>query len=225
MLTNGLFIPLRRPLIIYIGSQERCQMFKLLEKYQGLIFDLDGTLVNTMPYHLDTWQVTAKAFHFPYDRQWLHELGGMPGGGIVDLINDRYNLNLDRVKVSEFRMSTFNSLVEKGNPIKCTNDIVNHFFGEKKLGVGTGSPKTSAVEQLKKTGIYSKFDAIVTADDVKKHKPNPDTFLLAAHCMGVDPDVCVVFEDTSLGRLAAHRAKMDCVMLEGEQLNFYPCKV
>ncbi|MEZ9253518.1 beta-phosphoglucomutase family hydrolase [Vibrio cyclitrophicus] len=200
-------------------------MIRLLEKYQGIIFDLDGTLIDTMPHHLDTWRTTAEAFHFPYDRQWLHDLGGMPGEGIVDLINDRYNLNLDNVEVSEFRISVFNSLAERGDPISCTNEILNHFFGQKKLAVGTGSSRLSALEQLERTGIYPKLDSVVTANDVEKHKPNPDTFLLAANEMAIDPKLCVVFEDTALGKLAAHRAKMDCIMLEGEQLNFYPCSM
>jgi HAD superfamily hydrolase (TIGR01509 family) len=62
----------------------------------------------------------------------------------------------------------------------------------------------------------------VTATDVSNHKPNPDTFLLAAEKLKLKPQNCVVFEDTNLGKQAAHRAGMDCIMVEGDNLVFYP---
>ncbi|GEM81413.1 beta-phosphoglucomutase family hydrolase [Vibrio superstes] len=198
-------------------------MLEWLDKYQGIIFDLDGTLIDSMPHHLDTWKTTADKFGFPYERVWLHSLGGMPGDKIVDLINERYQLALIPSVVSEFRMTVFNNLSSRGGLIECTNKVLEHFFGKKKLAVGTGSPRASAIQQLQIMGIYPKFDSIVTANDVDKHKPNPDTFLLAAKQINVEPTLCVVFEDTELGKLAAHNAQMDCIMLQGETLRFYPC--
>ncbi|WP_140419025.1 HAD-IA family hydrolase, partial [Vibrio parahaemolyticus] len=58
--------------------------------------------------------------------------------------------------------------------------------------------------------------------DVENHKPCPDTFLLAADRLGIDAQNCLVFEDTELGKRAAHSAGMDCVMVEGNNLVFYP---
>lgn len=198
------------------------QIFTTLDKYQGLIFDLDGTLIDSMPYHLDAWCVTAEEFDFPFDRAWLHSLGGMPGDKIVELLNQRYQLDLSPVEVSEFRMMTFSAFASHGGPIPCTNKVLEHFWGSKKMAVGTGSPRVNALQILEETGILVKLDAVVTATDVDNHKPNPDTFLLAASRIGVEPRQCIVFEDTELGRLAAHSAQMDCVMLEDNQLKFYP---
>ncbi|MEZ9436920.1 HAD-IA family hydrolase, partial [Vibrio atlanticus] len=74
-----------------------------------------------------------------------------------------------------------------------------------------------------KTDILSKLDILVTATDVKNHKPNPDTFLAACFGMGLQPKQCVVFEDTHLGKQAAHAANMDCILVvEGNTLEFYP---
>ena len=49
-----------------------------LSKYKGLIFDMDGTLIDTMPAHLDAWEKTANEFNIPYDREWIHSMGGCP---------------------------------------------------------------------------------------------------------------------------------------------------
>ncbi len=63
---------------------------------------------------------------------------------------------------------------------------------------------------------------VVTATDVEKHKPEPETFLMAAEKMGLEPTDCVVFEDTALGKQAAHAAGMDCIMVTSEGLSFHP---
>ncbi|MEF1174561.1 HAD-IA family hydrolase, partial [Vibrio sinaloensis] len=88
---------------------------------------------------------------------------------------------------------------------------------------GTGSQRKSALALLKQTELLPKLDAVVTATDVANHKPNPDTFLEAARQLGVNANACVVFEDTELGKRAAHSGGMDCIMVEGDQLVFYPC--
>lgn len=93
----------------------------------------------------------------------------------------------------------------------------------KKLAVGTGSQRKSAEHLLTKTDILAKLDSLVTATDVQRHKPNPDTFLDACEGMGLKPKQCVVFEDTDLGKQAAHAANMDCIMVvDGTHLAFYP---
>ena len=96
-------------------------------------------------------------------------------------------------------------------------------LGNKKIAVGTGSQRKSAEQLLEKTNILSKLDILVSATDVKNHKPNPDTFLDACFGMGLQPNQCVVFEDTELGKQAAHAAKMDCILVvNGNKLEFHP---
>lgn len=57
--------------------------------YEGFIFDMDGTLLDTMPAHLTAWEATAKHFDFPFDVQWLYGLGGMPSAKITMHINKK----------------------------------------------------------------------------------------------------------------------------------------
>lgn len=191
-------------------------------RYSGFIFDMDGTLIDTMPTHLSAWQKTAEQFGFPFDQSWIHSLGGMPSFKIASEINKKYGLALIPEDVSRFKMDTFAAFDKHGETIECTVQVLEQYLGQKKMAVGTGSQRESAIRLLTNAGLVDKLDAIVSATEVANHKPHPDTFLLAAQQLGLAADACVVFEDTELGKQAAHAAGMDCFMVEAGALVFYP---
>lgn len=193
-----------------------------LSKYKGLIFDMDGTLIDTMPAHLDAWERTAQKFDIPYDREWIHGMGGMPSPEITLEINERYGLELDPKTVAAYKMQCFDEIENHGAIIDHTFQVLRNAQGLFRTALGTGSQRHNAMKLLKERNLLPLLQEVVTATDVTNYKPNPDTFLLAAEKLELSPERCVVFEDTELGKQAAHAAGMDCFLVVGDGFEFHP---
>lgn len=184
-----------------------------LEQYQALIFDLDGTLVDSMPLHLAAWEEASRQFGFHFDAGWLHSLGGVPSRKIAALIVEQQGMPLDTARVAEVKAQHYARMLEQARPFPAMLQLLKRWQGRLPMAIGTGSARSAAEAVLRNTELAGFMSAVVTADDVEEHKPNPHTFLLAARRLGVDPARCLVFEDTEIGRQAAEAAGMACVMV------------
>lgn len=193
-----------------------------LERYKGLIFDMDGTLIDSMPTHIEAWRCAAEHFYFPFNENWLYSRGGKPSQKVVEEINQMYGLSLIPAEVSAYKQKMFLELGYKNSRIDLTCNILEDYQSVKKIAVGTGSKKENAIQLLEQNALLNKLDALVTACDVVNHKPHPDTFLKACELMQLKPQECVVFEDTDIGKQAAHSGGMDCIMVTPKGLEFYP---
>ena len=155
----------------------------MYERYAGLIFDMDGTILDTEPTHRKAWREVLGHYGLQYDVQAMIALNGSPTWRIAQAIIELNQADLDPHALAR----------------------------EKTEAVGTGSESAIAEALLAHLGLRRYFDAVVAADHVKHHKPAPDTFLLCAQRMGVQPTQCVVFEDADFGIQAARAAGMDAV--------------
>ncbi len=175
---------------------------------KGLIFDMDGTLVDSMPLHFKAWQITAKEHGFIYKEEQFYKTAGMPTWKIVPVVNKKMGLNIDPETFSLRKEQVFLELLPNVKPIEPVVDLVHKYHNKIPMSVGTGGKRKIALLTLKMVGLDKYLDKIVAADDVVNHKPAPDTFLGCARLMGVEPARCEVFEDGDMGLKAAIAAGM-----------------
>jgi beta-phosphoglucomutase-like phosphatase (HAD superfamily) len=181
---------------------------KVHSKAKALIFDLDGTLSNSLPVHLATWNIVGKKYGFVFDPQILHEMTGRPTIEFAQRVVEQYGLSANPYEIMLMKQKLFWDMAHLLQPIDKVVSVVKANFGKLPMSVGTGAGRKSTKVQLETLNLMQYFDAIVTAEDVTSHKPKPETFLECARLMGVEPQFCQVFEDGVLGIEAAGRAGM-----------------
>ncbi len=189
-----------------------------LARYNAIIFDMDGTLVDSMGAHIQAWQQTCKFFGYQFEPEFMHGLGGMPTEQIAILLNQKYALNHSPELVTAKKREYWHAIGDTPSVIQSTYQVLEYYQGKLKMGVGTGSERKHAEEVLANTGLNKKLSALVTASDVIQGKPHPETFLGVANLLNVAPQDCVVFEDTEIGRQAAEAANMDCILVKNGDL-------
>ncbi len=178
---------------------------------EGLIFDCDGTLADTMPLHFLAWRDTLKRYRIALDEDRFYALGGQPTVKIVALLANEQGLDLDAEQVAKEKEQSFLTRLSEVKPIAPIVDIVRANVGHLPMAVASGSHRAVVFDVLKIVGLDDLFDehTVVGAEDTELHKPNPDVFLEAARRIGVAPEKCRVYEDAELGLEAARRANMD----------------
>ncbi|GLR72210.1 beta-phosphoglucomutase family hydrolase [Agaribacter marinus] len=184
-----------------------------LSKYKGIVFDMDGTLIDSMGSHLQAWEQTCQQFGLPFDRNYMYSLGGVPTINIAKRLNEKHGTAHNPSEIAALKKANWQVLDHNPDTISATVDILKDKHGKMPMGVGTGSERAHALELLENTGLLPYLDTVVSASDVTHGKPDPETFLTVAKNIGVAPQDCVVFEDTDIGREAAARAGMDCIMV------------
>lgn len=174
----------------------------------ALIFDIDGTLIDTMPLHFVAWMEASRKHGFPFDERTFLAMAGMPAVKIIETICSNHGLSLQVPSVAADKEAGFVRLIGQCKPIPEVVDIVHRCHGRLPMALGTGGTREVAWKSITAAGLRPFFDILVSSEDVQHHKPAPDTFLLCATRMGVEPHLCQVFEDGELGLQAARAAGM-----------------
>ncbi|WP_386697715.1 MULTISPECIES: beta-phosphoglucomutase family hydrolase [Lonepinella] len=181
-----------------------------LQNYTALIFDMDGTIIDTMPSHALAWQKVGEILGYPITGEIMYELGGATVSIIARETMQRHNIpeqHFDEM-VRLKRQFGF-EMVEKNATLLPAFDIIKTNFGKIPMALGTGSHGFMVDLLLDKFNLRQYFNAVVNADQVTHHKPNPETFLRCAELLNVEPQHCLVFEDADLGVQAGLAGGMD----------------
>ena len=175
----------------------------------GLIFDCDGTLADTMPAHYKAWLALLGRFNIPFPESRFYAMGGMPTASIIRVLAAEVGVvvtDVDAMVLEKER--TFLTYLGAVVPIESVVTVAAAYRGRLPIAVASGGYRDTVTRTLDRLDIRDWFDAMVTAEDTPRHKPEPDVFLEAAKRLNVDATKCVVFEDTDIGLEAARRAGM-----------------
>ena len=178
---------------------------------EGLIFDCDGTVVDTMPIHYAAWcSTTAKhGLEFPEDR--FYALGGVSPFEVLRMLSEEQGVEIDAEAVTFQKEAKYMELIADAEEIPEVMQIVREQHGKLPMAIASGGTHETVEGILQHCGIRHYFDAIVTSQDVENPKPAPDTFLEAARRIKVAPGKCRAYEDADMGIKAIIAAGMEPV--------------
>ncbi len=189
-----------------ISANER--FIEVSENIKGLIFDCDGTLVDSMPLHMQAWKYAVTKAGGVWNYEFFFSKKGMKEEDIAELYIKQSQTPLNCAEIVETKHNYVKSHRSEFKPIKPVVDVVLRYKDVLPMAVASGGISEIVNLELEAVGIREYFKIVLTADNDIKPKPHPDIFLEAAARLGVVPQMCLVFEDGDMGLEAAKAAGM-----------------
>jgi beta-phosphoglucomutase len=181
---------------------------------EAIIWDMDGTLVDTAQHHFSAWRNAARSAGREFSTEDFAKTFGRRNPEVITyLFGDSMSVSageqLANRKEEEYRAEVMRQGVDL---LPGARKILEAFQAAGyRQAIGTSAPRANLEQILQQTRIGTLFQVTITGQDTVNGKPNPEVFLKAARLLGVTPERCVVFEDAEAGVLAAKSAGMKCV--------------
>ena len=181
-----------------------------INNIKSIIFDMDGVIFDTELVYLEIWSKVFEKYGYKLQKEVYAEVLGTGRENVKKVFLNNYGNELPIDKMYREKDEDLEKAVDKGIPLKQgAYEILSYLKNNNyKIALATSASKERALKQLKQADIEKFFDVIVSRDDVKETKPNPDIFLKAAKKLNVNPNECIVIEDSSAGIKAAFNAGM-----------------
>lgn len=180
-------------------------------KHAAIIFDCDGTLVDSMPVHYEAWILTLRRYGLDLSEDEFYALGGWPTLQVAEHVIKRAGLDLDIAAIAIEKESEFERHLHLVEAIPPVIAVAHDHHGKIPLAVATGGMRHICEGLLKSADLRHLFETVVTCEDVTRHKPAPDIYLEAARRLQVQPELCLAYEDTDPGIAAAQNAGMQVI--------------
>jgi len=178
--------------------------------YKAVVFDMDGTLIDSERVLLDVWISVASEKGYVFSREIMETTIGTTTADTIDIMREAYpDAPHDEIRAemsARFRELRENGLIGLRPGVLDALEVV--YKAGMKIGLCTSTRSASAEATLKSLDIYRYFDAAAYGDEVTRGKPDPEPYLLAAAKLCIDPGDCLAVEDSPFGAMSALAAGM-----------------
>lgn len=185
---------------------------------RAVIFDHDGTLVDSEPEHLAAWQALLAPYHAQLSpEEYSKHLSGRPSLASAQWLTERFTLPVDPKALFQQKHQAMCTWLEQ-NAFPLMPGALPLLEALHKAGIplalASGASFSEVQSSLHRHHLHSYFPVVVTRDQVTNNKPAPDVYLLAARQLNVSPEECLAIEDSDSGQRAAQAAGMACLRLD-----------
>ena len=170
-----------------------------------------------MEYFFEGWERLCQHHGLEFSKERFFSLAGTPVRRIVEIILEDNGKTIDINWIDSFLvemrafLKTRRDNAEFPTEITCVTQVVKQLYGKIPMAVASSGSKVFVQEDLEHHDLLRYFDAVVTIEDVKNGKPAPDLFLEACKRIQIDPNLCIGYEDATIGIESLHTAQMDAV--------------
>ncbi|EGT3617241.1 beta-phosphoglucomutase [Clostridium perfringens] len=185
---------------------------------KAVIFDLDGVIVSTDEYHYQAWKSISDKEDIYFDRSINNRLRGVSRAESLEIVLEKANREYTQAEkevLLEEKNNIYKYLLKNlssSDILPGVSEVLDYLKSKKiKVAIGSSSKNTSLI--LQKIGLLNSFDAIVDGTMIKKSKPDPEVFILAADKLNLLPEECIVVEDAKAGVEAALAGNMKVVAI------------
>jgi HAD superfamily hydrolase (TIGR01509 family) len=181
---------------------------------RAIIFDLDGTLIDSYQAHVESFLRALSRFGLTIENKEIHRRFGKPAKQIVkEILPENQHRHIDeivRYKRLEFIETSKNMQVFDG-----VETLLKHLKDKGfRTCLATSADRPSVIRVLNKFDLENYFDMVISSNDVKEAKPNPEMFIQASKRLEVEPKNCLVIGDSPFDVIAAKKAKMNVIIVD-----------
>lgn len=183
---------------------------------KAVIFDVDGTLLDTERIYMKAWKEAAAEAGFVMPDSVLQKTRAVNTKDAARIFEEEIGNGFSYQAVRPIRVRIAEEIIRRESPILKPGVLELLAFLEEKgirLAVASSTNQQGTREHLAESRILDRFEVVVGGDMVTNGKPHPDIFLKAAEALGTAPEACIVVEDSPAGIRAAHAAGMKAVLV------------